>query len=243
MSETPQTAAATIQAVMKDAQALGKGEFASTGKGQQGYNFRGIDAVMNLIGPLLRKHGAFIVPEVVQQKHETTEQITRFQNGGEKTQYVTRTVVTVAYHWHGPDGSTVSATVAGEAFDYGDKATSKAMSVAMRTYLLQTLCLPTNEPDPDLYQYGQDDALPQQSAPAPAPRAAQAAPSAPRLPATANECRDHLFSLSQQRGINPADIAARVVAITGGTPIEDVTDAAVLQQVIAEMEGSVSNAQ
>jgi hypothetical protein len=117
------------------------------------------------------------------------------------------------------------------------------MSVAMRTYLLQTLCLPTNEPDPDLYQYGQDDALPQQSAPAPAPRAAQAAPSAPRLPATANECRDHLFSLSQQRGINPADIAARVVAITGGTPIEDVTDAAVLQQVIAEMEGSVSNAQ
>ena len=121
------------------------------------------------------------------------------------------------------------------------------MSVAFRTYLLQTLTLPTNEPDPDLYQYGQDEALPPQNAPQPAPQAAsrtpQAAPSAPRRPVTANECRDHLFTLSQQRGINPADIAARVVAITGGTPIEDVTDAAPLQQVIAEMEGSVSNAQ
>lgn len=237
-TEAPQTAIATIQAVMKDAQALGKGER----NAQQGFNFRGVDAVMNLIGPLLRKHGAFIVPELVSHRYETAQ-----QEGKRGPQYVTRSVVTVAYHWHGPDGSTVTGTVAGEAFDYGDKATSKAMSVAFRTYLLQTLTLPTNEPDPDLYQYGQDEALPPQNAPQPAPQAAsrtpQAAPSAPRRPVTANECRDHLFTLSQQRGINPADIAARVVAITGGTPIEDVTDAAPLQQVIAEMEGSVSNAQ
>src|SRR5699024_11638826 len=76
------------------------------------------------------------------------------------------------------------------------------MSVAFRTYLLQTLTLPTNEPYPDLYQYGQDEALPpqNQAAPPAAPRAPQAAPTAPRRPVTANECRDHLFSLSQQRG-------------------------------------------
>ena len=228
--ETPQTAIATIQAVMRDAQALGKGER----NAQQGFNFRGVDAVMNLIGPLLRKHGAFIVPELVSHRYETAQ-----QEGKRGPQYVTRSVVTVAYHWHGPDGSTITGTVAGEAFDYGDKATSKAMSVAFRTYLLQTLTLPTNEPDPDTFTYGHDE--PQQAAPQPVSRAPQTAPSAPRRPVTANECRDHLFSLSQQRGINPADIAARVVAITGGTPIEDVTDAAPLQQVIAEMEGSVSN--
>lgn len=228
--EAPQTAIATIQAVMRDAQALGKGER----NAQQGFNFRGVDAVMNLIGPLLRKHGAFIVPELVSHRYETAQ-----QEGKRGPQYVTRSVVTVAYHWHGPDGSSITGTVAGEAFDYGDKATSKAMSVAFRTYLLQTLTLPTNEPDPDTFSYGHDE--PQQGAPQPVSRAPQTAPSAPRRPVTANECRDHLFSLSQQRGINPADIAARVVAITGGTPIEDVTDAAPLQQVIAEMEGSVSN--
>lgn len=231
--EAPQTAIATIQAVMKDAQALGKGER----NAQQGFNFRGVDAVMNLIGPLLRKHGAFIVPELVSHRYETAQ-----QEGKRGPQYVTRSVVTVAYHWHGPDGSTITGTVAGEAFDYGDKATSKAMSVAFRTYLLQTLTLPTNEPDPDTFTYGHDEPQ-RQAAPQAASRTPQAAPSASRRPATANECRDHLFSLSQQRGINPADIAARVVTITGGTPIEDVTDAAPLQQVIAEMEGSVSNAQ
>ena len=232
--EAPQTAIGTIQAVMKDAQALGKGDR----NAQQGFNFRGVDSVMNLIGPLLRKHGAFIVPELVSHRYETSQ-----QEGKRGPQYVTRSVVTVAYHWHGPDGSTITGTVAGEAFDYGDKATSKAMSVAFRTYLLQTLTLPTNEPDPDTFTYGHDEPQQRQTAPQAHSRAPQAAPSAPRRPVTANECRDHLFSLSQQRGINPADIAARVVAITGGTPIEDVTDAAPLQQVIAEMEGSVSNAQ
>ena len=231
-TETPQTAIATIQAVMHDAQALGKGER----NAQQGFNFRGVDAVMNLIGPLLRKHGAFIVPELVSHRYETSQ-----QEGRKGPQYVTRSVVTVAYHWHGPDGSTISGTVAGEAFDYGDKATSKAMSVAFRTYLLQMLTLPTNEPDPDQFTYGADDAQAAQQAPRAqqAPQTPQSAPA--RGPVTADECRDHLFSLSQSRGINPADIAGRVVAITGGTPIESVTDAAVLQQVIAELEGSVSN--
>jgi hypothetical protein len=37
----------------------------------------------------------------------------------------------------------------GEASDAGDKSTPKAMSVAYRTFLLQSLCLPTDEPDPD----------------------------------------------------------------------------------------------
>jgi hypothetical protein len=43
------------------------------------------------------------------------------------------------------------ATVAGEGSDSLDKATSKAMSVAYRTALLQALCLPTSDPDPDSF--------------------------------------------------------------------------------------------
>jgi hypothetical protein len=37
--------------------------------------------------------------------------------------------------------------------DSGDKSLSKAMSVAWRTFLLQTFHLPTNDPDPDSEGY------------------------------------------------------------------------------------------
>jgi hypothetical protein len=43
--------------------------------------------------------------------------------------------------------------VPGEAFDSGDKATAKAMSVAFRIALLQGLSLPTDETDPDAQTY------------------------------------------------------------------------------------------
>src|SRR5699024_12321551 len=106
------------------------------------------------------------------------------------------------------------------------------MSVAFRTYLLQTLTLPTNEPYPDLYQYGQDEALtPQnQAAPPAAPRAPQAAPTAPRRPVTANEGRDHPLPLPQQRGIDPPDVAARAAEIAGGNPHQHGSDAAPVHQ-------------
>ena len=57
--------------------------------------------------------------------------------------------VEVEFTFHGPDGSTIVCSALGEASDAGDKATSKAHSVAFRTALLQALCIPTDEPDPD----------------------------------------------------------------------------------------------
>jgi hypothetical protein len=61
--------------------------------------------------------------------------------------------VNVTYTFHAPDGSNVGATVSAESMDSGDKATAKAMSVAFRTALLQTLCLPTDDIDPDATTY------------------------------------------------------------------------------------------
>jgi hypothetical protein len=61
--------------------------------------------------------------------------------------------VEVKFSVYGSDGEPISGIVAAEAFDSGDKATAKAMSVAMRTFLLQLLCLPTDEPDPDSFSY------------------------------------------------------------------------------------------
>lgn len=111
----------------------------------QRFNFRGIDAVMNAVGPALRKHGVTILPEDVE---------VRRSNGatanGKQTAEV---VIKVTYRVYGPAGDSIHGKVAAEAMDFGDKAIAKAMSVAYRTFLLQALTIPTDEPDPDSESY------------------------------------------------------------------------------------------
>lgn len=130
-----------IVAVMQDVQGVAKRNKNTS----QGFNFRGIDAVLNAVGPSIRKHGGFIIPEIVQKEAETV----LAKNGGALN--VVR--LTVAYTIMGTEGEGVTGVVASEAFDSGDKATAKAMSVALRTYLIQLLALPTDEPDPDEFSY------------------------------------------------------------------------------------------
>jgi hypothetical protein len=61
--------------------------------------------------------------------------------------------VVVTYVFTGPAGDSLIACVPGEAMDAGDKSTAKAMSVAFRTALLQSLALPTDDVDPDAESY------------------------------------------------------------------------------------------
>lgn len=129
-------------AVMGDVRGLAKGDR----NNQQGFNFRGVDAVMNAVGPALRNHGVAVVPSGV-----TGVQMSTYTT---KSGTVMRDVaLVVSYTITGPDGDTMIGAAAGEASDAGDKATPKAMSVAYRTFLLQALCLPTDEPDPDAETY------------------------------------------------------------------------------------------
>lgn len=126
---------------MRDIKAVGKDGV----NRHDSYNFRGIDGVMNAVGPVFRQHGIIPVPEVVQYSHEPVMSST----GKPMTSVTLQMVV----HFYGPAGDCLDCTVWGEAFDRGDKATAKAHSVAFRTALLQTLCLPTQEPDPDEFSY------------------------------------------------------------------------------------------
>lgn len=109
------------------------------------YNFRGIDGVLNAVGPVFRKHGVVAIPEVLDYRRGTVE-----ASSGKPMSSV---ALQMRVHFYGPARDSVEATVWGEAFDRGDKATAKAHSVAFRTALLQTLCLPTQEPDPDEFSY------------------------------------------------------------------------------------------
>lgn len=123
--------------VMGQVQGIRKGERNQA----QNFNFRGIDAVLNAVGPALREHQVTVVPTA-----ETID-VERYQTakGGQMQGVIVRMTYTV----FGPAGDSFAGSAYGQAADAGDKAVSKAESVAYRTFLLQALTVPTDEPDPD----------------------------------------------------------------------------------------------
>lgn len=124
--------------ILSDVESIGKGR----SNEQQGYKFRGIDDVYNMVHPLMSKHQVFCIPRMLAQ--DTSERITAT---GTTLRFVQ---LSMAYDFFAPDGSSVTAEVMGEAMDAGDKASNKAMSAAHKYALLQTFCIPTGDvPDAD----------------------------------------------------------------------------------------------
>lgn len=186
--------------VMRDVQAIRK----DSRNAQQGFNFRGIDAVMNAVGPALRDHGVTIIPNSVEAKHRdfTTAKGTVMHEA----------IVTVGYSVIGPDGQGFTGQSVGEAADAGDKATSKAMSVAYRTFLLQALTIPTDEPDPDetITDRGTPDPYAEQGWDSAEQREAQFGALAARAKALSddNPAKDSLRSWLKSNGINPKTLTS-----------------------------------
>jgi hypothetical protein len=128
----------SIQAVMGEIGAVGK----TSKNAQQGFMYRGIDAVMNALQPALIKHGVFVVPEILEQ--------TREERVNAKGTTLIYSICKIKYNFYAQDGSSVSAIVIGEGMDTGDKATNKAMSIAFKYACFQVFCIPTEEMvDPD----------------------------------------------------------------------------------------------
>lgn len=128
----------SITAVMGEIGAIGK----NSKNAQQGFMFRGIDAVMNAINPALVKNKVFIVPEILEQ--------TREERTNAKGTTLIYSICRIKYTFYAEDGSSISATVIGEGMDTGDKATNKAMSIAFKYACFQVFCIPTEEmADPD----------------------------------------------------------------------------------------------
>jgi hypothetical protein len=152
------TSTMTVQeawtAVMRAVQGLGKHQKMTQGGT---YNYRGIDDLMNAVGPALREYGVTVLPYVRQINYRDVQ-----TSQGKASREVT---VVVDYQIIGPDGDTMQGASAGESMDFGDKGTAKAMSVAYRVFLLQALTLPTDEPDPDSQAYERSNGpVPQEQA-------------------------------------------------------------------------------
>lgn len=107
----------------------------------QGFRFRGVDAVVDKVGPLLREHGVVVVPGALE--HEPERYVTK------KGSSMLAESVKMSYTVYGPAGDSFTGAAFGSAADAGDKAMAKAESVALRVFLLQALMIPTGDPDPD----------------------------------------------------------------------------------------------
>lgn len=104
----------------------------------QGFRYRSVDAVVNAVGPELRKVGLVVVPVHIAP---TYDEITI----GKDSRPMRHVVVAVSYRIMGPTDY-LEVVSLGEAMDTADKATSKALAVAYRTLWVQALCLPTDSP-------------------------------------------------------------------------------------------------
>ena len=116
---------------------------------QQKYKFRGIDAVYNALNPVMSDLGLFICPEILEHRREERKSVKTY-NGKDTETVLKYSILTIKYTIYAPDGSNVSCVVVGEGMDSGDKASNKAMSVAMKYAMFQLLMIPTEEMvDPD----------------------------------------------------------------------------------------------
>lgn len=183
-------------AVMNDVQSIEKGEFNKA----QGFRFRGIDAVMDVVGPALRKHGVIVVPTGTDVALETydTAKGTAMRNA----------TVTMQFTVYGPNGDAFVGVSFGEAADAGDKAVTKAQSVALRTFLLQSLMVPTGDPDPDASSHE------------------RAVPTSPLVTA-----KRELWALLSDNGIAPVEAVERFAAVHGGE-LKDTKDLAAVREMI-----------
>lgn len=128
----------SITKIMEEVPSIGKTQRNKT----QGFMYRGIDDVMNALQPLLAKNKVFIVPEILEQ---TREERTTSKGGN-----LIYSICKIKYKFYAEDGSSVESIIIGEGMDSGDKATNKAMAIAMKYALFQVFCIPTDEmKDPD----------------------------------------------------------------------------------------------
>jgi hypothetical protein len=150
--------------IMADCESIGKDRTNTS----QGFKFRGIDDVMNSLHQFFAKHRCFVTTHV---DSERTEERTT-QKGAA---LIYRVVACRFRIWHASGQHMEIGPVIGEGMESGDKATNKAMSIALKYALLQAFLIPTEEPkDPDAESHD--------VAPRGRPASAPSRPAAPSKP-------------------------------------------------------------
>lgn len=134
---------------MRDIAKTGIAKLSKADAGGARYNFRGIDAAMNEMSPILVNNGITVTP-----RYSDLSIQERAKEGGKFTRFVT---LKGSFTFAAADGSSVTAEAYGEAMDSGDKATIKAQSVSFRTVLFQQFIVPLMAMDSELDRDDDDD--------------------------------------------------------------------------------------
>lgn len=130
---------------------------------QQGYKFRGVEAIMNALHPVLVKHGVLVIPQVQDERLTVRDRINA--SSGEIVGVTIHVRLTVRFLFLAPDGSSVEAVTIGEGADTNDKACNKAMSHAFKYAVSQVFCIPFG------LEEGDDDSPEMGTQPSATPRA------------------------------------------------------------------------
>ena len=112
-------------------------------KDQQGFNykFRGIDQVMNTIGPLFKKHGIIVRRQNVTLTLETVDREVRGKPAKTNHTLLQADYVFVSTK----DGSELSSTGFGEGEDKGDKGVSCATSNSYKYVIFEMFNIPSED--------------------------------------------------------------------------------------------------
>lgn len=132
------------------------------------FKYRGVDATVAHVTPLLNEHGVFITPSGIE--HIVTEN--QLANG--KTVKTSQVITTFTVY--GALGDSFTVQTAGLADDFSDRSAAQAQSVAYRVALLQLFHIPASGKDPE--ETGQEVEDGRAAPTARGPKAVEAAKSA-----------------------------------------------------------------
>jgi len=152
----PPAILAAIAAVMKSVTYIPKaGQYGKEGDRGGTYKFRKFEDTAAALGQAFRDHLIFVQSEVISREIAEPEK-KPYSTGSGYTMW-TQVFVTVRYRFTSlVDGSVLTAEAAGEGKDSSDKASSKAMTMAMKYALTQAFMIATDDPDPDSQRPGDD---------------------------------------------------------------------------------------
>jgi hypothetical protein len=143
-----------VLAAMADIAVRGIAKTSRANLGGSTVNFRGIEAAMNEMSGVLIRHGITVTPKYSEARIDERAK-------AEPGKFTRFAMVKGSFTFEADDGSNVICECYGEAMDSGDKAMTKAQSVAFRTALFQQFVVPTMAMDPEVDEESDDgsDAL------------------------------------------------------------------------------------
>lgn len=140
---------AAVWAMMGDVQGVGKHGQMDPASRMGNYKFTRYDDLKRELGAACRAHGVMLQSETINVVNERDFEDKRKTRVQIAMRYLFTSLV---------DGSTVKFEVVGESIDTSDKASGKAMTMALKTALTQAFMLAAEDTeDPDATRPGEDD--------------------------------------------------------------------------------------